>query len=206
MFILEGKTVKNSIVLEFRFYSIEHQSHREMINPLMCLTGQDRVAAVEEHFISLHNPNKRGTDYFLLGRQTVCYFIKKKILNRELKGCFPGRLFTTKKGNSAVYMWTTTSCLDIGSLHLLSKIDYRLRTRTYLNMNEKCKTILRIQEHKTLTTFNYWHWAATASRLQTTIASEKALFAHRLQTLFVDNYCQQVKKALNMKYWADYFR
>ena len=60
-----------------------------MINPLMYLTGQDRVVAVEEHFISLHNPNKRGTDYFLLGRQTVCYFIRKKILNRELTGCFP---------------------------------------------------------------------------------------------------------------------
>ena len=111
-----------------------------MINPLMCLTGQDRVAAVEEHFISLHNPNKRGTDYFLLGRQTVCYFIRKKILNRELTGCFPGRLSTTKKATSAVYMQTTTSCLDIGSLHLLTRIDYRLRTRTYLNMNKKCKT------------------------------------------------------------------
>ena len=74
-----------------------------MINPLMCLTGQDRLAAVEEHFISLHNPNKRGTDYFLLGRQTVCYFIRKKILNRELTGCFPGGLSTTKKGTSAVY-------------------------------------------------------------------------------------------------------
>ena len=25
-------------------------------------------------------------------------------------------------------------------------------------------------------------------------------FTHRPQTLFVDNYCQQVKKVLNMKY------
>ena len=96
--------LKKQYVLEFRFYLIEQQSHREMINPLMCLTGQDRVAAVEEHFISLHNPNKRGTDYILFGRQTVCYFIKKKILNRELTGCFPGGLSTTKKGTSAVYM------------------------------------------------------------------------------------------------------
>ena len=84
-----------------------------MINPLMYLTGQDRVAAVEEHFISLHNPNKRGTDYFLFGRQTVCYFIKKKILNRELTGCFPGRLSTTKRAllrsscGQQLAAWTT---------------------------------------------------------------------------------------------------
>ena len=95
-------------------------------------------------------------------------------------------------------MWTTTSCLDYTYWQELTT-DYELGLTSIDNMNKKCKTILRIQEHKTLTTFNYWHWAATASRLQTTIASqEKALFKHRLQTLFVDNYCQQVKKALNI--------